>query len=299
MAGVAAIVGVSATGLLGERKKEKASGSEITGPQLPGGGTTILPGRRVVAFFGVPGGGKELGVLGVGSPTEAAEKLRDQAYPYDTDKPLLPAFELIATIAHDFPSDGGLYRSRLTDDQIDRYLTVARQEGAILILDIQPGHARWMDEVRHYKKYLEMPDVSLALDPEWSLPKGTIPGKEIGSIKAEQINEVSAYLESIVKKNNLPQKLLVVHQFKEYQLKNRKAVVERPGVALVINVDGFGPAEAKIGNYEDLTSEQRQGKQFFNGFKLFYEEDTRNGGVLMQPSEVLALEPQPDVIVYE
>jgi hypothetical protein len=35
------------------------------------------------------------------------------------------------------------------------------------------------------------------------------------------------------------------------------------------------------------------------GFKLFFDEDQRNGGTLMAPSEVLALLPQPEYVMYE
>lgn len=301
LSGVATLIGLSATGLLGPRKKAEAPATQVSKIELPGGGTTILPNRRVVAFFGVPGGGEDLGILGVDSPSAAAEKLREQAYPYDTvERPVLGAFELIATIAHDFPGERGVYNGRLSDAQIEEYLEVARQEGFILILDIQPGHAKWMDEVRHYRKWLEEPDISLALDPEWSVPKGVIPGPtgQIGSISPEEINEVSAYLSSIVQAKKLPQKLLIVHQFKDFQIKNQQAIVSRPGIALVVNVDGYGAADLKIGNYEYLTGQYPE-QTFGRGFKLFYEEDTRNGAELMSPTDVLTLEPQPDVIVYE
>lgn len=301
LAGVATLIGLSATGLLGPRKKAEAPATELA-PQieLPGGGTTILPNRRVVAFFGVPGGGADLGILGVGSPSAAAEKLREQAYPYDTiERPLLGAFELIATIAHDFPGERGVYNGRLSDAQIEEYLRVARQEGFILILDIQPGHAKWMDEVRHYRKWLEEPDVSLALDPEWSVPKNQVPGKSvIGSITPEAINEVSAYLQSIVATKKLPQKLLIVHQFKDFQVKNTQAIAQRSGVALVINVDGVGPVDQKIGTYESVSGKYAD-ETIARGFKVFYKDDVDKGGEIMAPEDVLDLEPQPDVITYE
>jgi hypothetical protein len=35
------------------------------------------------------------------------------------------------------------------------------------------------------------------------------------------------------------------------------------------------------------------------GFKLFFDEDTRNGGHLMSAKEVLALSPQPEYVMYE
>jgi len=300
--GVAGLVAVSTTNLLGPSKKSKADAVD-TGPApitYPGGHTKLLPDFRIVATFGAPYAGSRLGDLGVGTPTQAAERLRSTVAPaYETStKPVMPALELIATIAHDVPSANGLYSSRTSDESIDDYLAAARQAGAILILDIQPGHAKWMDEVRAYRKYLEMPDVSLALDPEWSVPKDKRPGQVIGTITAADINQVTAYLQRIVDEKNLPQKVLIVHTFKVYQLKDQSKIKDRPGVKVVLNADGFGTPDQKIAAYHAITSPER-GKRFPYGFKLFYEEDVEYGGRVMTPSEVLGIEPAPDFVVYE
>ena len=47
-------------------------------PQLPGGGRRLLPDKRVVAYYGAPQD-DELGALGIGSPDDAADKLRREA----------------------------------------------------------------------------------------------------------------------------------------------------------------------------------------------------------------------------
>lgn len=292
------MVAVSTTSLLGPKKASKAE-SKSAVIELPRGGTTILPGFKVVAFYGAPGGDR-LGVLGSGSPLAVAERLSDQALDYESlERKVLPAFELIATIVHPVPGDDGMFRSRVADDVIQKYLDAARQERAILILDIQPGRADFMDEVRHYAQWLKYPDVSLAIDPEWSMRAGQIPGRVIGSTTAAKVNEVSAYLDQIVQENGLPQKLLLVHEFTESMIQNRKGLVQRPNLAIVFNVDGFGTPEAKMGKYADLTTDPDRPEFVFTGFKLFYEEDTRNGSRLMAPFEVLDLDPQPDVVVYE
>lgn len=297
--GVAALVAVSATSLLGPSKGSRAASQSAAPIELPRGGTTILPGHKVVAFYGAPGGDR-LGILGAGSPLAAAERLSDQALDYESlERKVLPAFELIATIVHPVPGDDGMFRSRISDEVIGQYLAAARQERAILILDIQPGRADFMDEVRHYEKWLKESDVSLALDPEWSMRAGQMPGKVIGSTTAAKVNEVSAYLDQIVKDNKLPQKLLLVHEFTESMIQNRKGLVQRPNLAIVFNVDGFGTPEAKMGKYADLTTDPDRPAFVFTGFKLFYEEDTRNGSRIMSPFEVLDLAPQPDVVVYE
>jgi hypothetical protein len=260
-------------------------------PQLPRGGRSIFPEYRVVAFYGAPQAA-ELGELGIGSPDSAARRLRRQAAPYaKKTRPVLPAMELIATIANADPGADGLYRTRQEHAVIRRYLRAARRAKALLVLDIQPGHADFMDEVRRLDRYLREPDVGLALDPEWHTP-GAKPGTVIGSVTAAKVNQVSRHVARIVRERNLPEKLFVVHQFTEDMIAD-KGRVERPrGLAVTMNVDGFGTRPAKVSKYRLFTTD---GKRFHDGFKLFYREDTG----LMKPRSVLALQPPPDLVVYE
>ena len=300
VAGVGVLIAFSTTSVFGPAKDKGTAVSRGARPiELPRGGTKILPDYRVVAYYGSPGG-TLLGVLGGGTPSRVAEDLVDVASDYGSlERPVMPAFELIATIVHDTPGSDGKYRSRLSDEVIEQYLQAANQQQMLLILDIQPGRAKFMDEVRNYEKWLTKPNVSLALDPEWSMRAGEVPGEDIGQTDAATINEVSAYLDQIVQKNKLPQKLLVIHEFTESMIENRSAIVARSGLATVFNVDGFGTPEAKTGKYNDLTSDPDRPQFVFTGFKLFYEEDTRKGSRVMGPFDVLDLDPQPDVIVYE
>ena len=300
VAGVGSLVAFSTTSVFGPAKRDGTAVSlDSRSIELPRGGTKILPDYRVVAYYGSPGGTR-LGALGGGTPDQVGVQLADVASDYDSlARPVMPAFQLIATIVHDTPGSDGKYRSRLSDAVIDQYLQAARQQQMLLILDIQPGRAKFMDEVRHYAKWLKERDVSLAIDPEWSMGPGEVPGKVIGHTDAATINEVSAYLDQIVQTNKLPQKLLIVHEFTESMIQNRSALVERPGLATVFNVDGFGTPEAKTNKYNDLTSDPERPQFVFTGFKLFYEEDTRQNGHMMNWSDVLNLDPQPDVVVYE
>jgi hypothetical protein len=300
--GVAALVGVilllvlaisSLAGGGGGGEEERAA-AERKPPELPRGGRSIFPEFRVVGFAGAPQA-EELGELGIGSPDSAARRLERQARPYGQGRgrpPILPAFELIAVIANATPGDDGKYRSRQKKGVIRRYLEAARRAKAILILDVQPGHAKFLDEVRELDEFLAEPDVSLALDPEWHMPEGQVPGQEIGSVTAHEVNEVSKHLSGIVQRNRLPEKLLLVHQFTSDMIENRKQLREYPGVALTLNVDGFGTPQLKRKKYHELVRGDDPGYQ---GFKLFYREDTG----LMSPTQVLRLRPQPSFVVYE
>src|SRR3954466_9046114 len=188
----------------------------------------------------------------------------------------------------------GNYSHRQPRRVIDRYLKAARAAKALLILDIQPGREDFMDEVRALRPYLEQPDVSLALDPEWKVPAGQVPGQVIGSMDAADVNEGSAYKSQIVRAGRLPQKLLLVHQFTNNMIGRKELLDQPPGIALTLNVDGFGDRPNKIAKYNEFTR-PRIARRFHAGFKLFYHEDTN----LMPPRQVLRPRPRPELVVYE
>ncbi len=260
--------------------------------ELPRGGRRIFPDFRVVAFYGAPQDDK-LGALGIGSPAAAGRRLERVARGYaKKTRPVLPAFELISTIAAAAPGDDGLYRMRQDHAVIARYLRAARKAKALLLLDIQPGRGDFLSEVKRLKRWLREPDVGIALDPEWHVGPDAVPGKVIGSVSADVVNAVTEYIAQIVVDHRLPEKLFVVHQFTSDMIENKERVVKRPGVAVTMNVDGFGDRPNKISKYKQFTSELTR---FHDGFKLFYEEDTN----LMSPGAVLELRPPPDLVVYE
>jgi hypothetical protein len=285
---------VGAGSMLDGGEPEPRAGEEASSkpPELPRGGRSIFPERRVVAFYGAPQA-RELGTLGIGSPQQAARRLGRQARPYSRpDRPVLPAFELIATIVHSDPGDDGDHAARQETRTIARYLRAARRNRMLLILDIQPGYASFIDEVRALRRFLREPDVSIALDPEWSLRPPALPGQEIGSTDAATINQVSAYMSKIVRAHRLPEKLLVVHRFTDEMIENEATLKRYPGVALTVNVDGFGDRPNKVSKYRSFTRGRRDRH---HGFKLFYGEDTN----LMPPRRVLRLHPPPELVVYE
>lgn len=275
----------------GERRP--AAAREEAATTLPGGARELLPRHRVVTYFGAPQA-PELGTLGIGTPDEAAARLARQARAYagPRRRPVLPALHLVVTIAASAPGDDGLYRIRQDRATVRRYLAAARRAGALLVLDIQPGQAALMDEVRALDPFLADPHVSLAIDPEWAMGPGEVPGSRIGSVDAAEINRVAAHLGRVVRRRALPEKLLIVHQFTEAMITRRGGLRAPPGVDLVVLMDGVGSPDLKRDTYRQIT---RQPGAWGWGFKLFYEED----GDLMSPLEVLALRPRAEVVVYE
>jgi hypothetical protein len=261
-------------------------------PQLPGGGRRLLPDRRIVAFYGAPQA-RELGELGIGSPAGAARRLMRQARPYQRKtRPVLPAMELIAVVAAAHPGEGGRYNTRQEPRVIRRYLRAARKAKALLILDIQPGRSDFFTETVRLKRWLKEPDVSLAIDPEWRMGPDQVPGNVIGSVEAREVNATSAWLAKLVKDNNLPEKLFLIHQFTNDMVDDTQ-LQPREGLSMVLNADGFGGQAIKKAKYHAFT---RSPRDFLHtGFKLFYREDSD----LMTPRQVLGLRPPPDVVIYE
>jgi Tat protein secretion system quality control protein TatD with DNase activity len=259
---------------------------------LPRGGRELFPRYRVVAFAGTPGI-PALGALGVGPLDAAVRRLRHQAREYrHWDRTVLPALDLITTIASSSPEHDGRYRFRRSRTIVRRHLRAARRARALLLIHIQPGRSTFLEELRPYRRFLDEPDVGVALDPEWRMGPGEVPGRTIGSADANEINGVARYLNRIVARHGLPQKLLVVHQFTEGMIRRRSRLRQRDGVAVTVSIDGVGSRSAKEGTYARLA---RAGDDLRDGFKLFYEED----GDVMTPRQVMRLRPRPDFVVYE
>jgi hypothetical protein len=257
-------------------------------PELPRGGRTLFPRYRVVGFYGM----QNLDVLGAGPPDVVGQRLLKVARPYATPgHPVMPMFELIATVAHPFPTPNGLYRTHQEDAIVRSYLQAVRRIKGVLVLDVQPGRDDFVRSLRHWEPYLRQPDVGIALDPEFAMGPGQVPGKQLGRTDAAAVNRASAYVAGIVKRHRLPQKLFMIHQFRDSMTSDKAKIAIRPGLAMTWNADGFGVRSAKLEDYRSYTRDRR----FHPGLKLFYENDVN----LMRPREVLRLKPVPRVINYQ
>jgi hypothetical protein len=257
-------------------------------PELPRGGRRLFPRYRVVGFYGM----QNLDVLGAGPPDVVAQRLLKVARPYATPgHPIMPMFELIATVAHPFPTPSGLYRTHQEDAIVRSYLRAVRKIDGVLVLDVQPGRDDFVSSLRHWERYLRLPDVGVALDPEFAMGPGQVPGKQLGHTNAAAINRASAYVAGIVRRHRLPQKLFMIHQFHGSMIRDKARIAIRPGLAMTWNADGFGARSDKLEDYRSYTRDRR----FHPGLKLFYENDVD----LMSPREVLRLKPPPRVINYQ
>lgn len=276
---------------LGAVSLTEAATARSRPPELPRGGRRLFPDYRVVALYGSPLTHR-LGRLGLGPPSFAAEALREQARDYEGRRPVLPALQLVSTVASPHAGPDGSFSNRLSHQVIQAYLAEVRGLRGLLIIDVQPGTQSFPNEVVRYERLLRQPDVGLALDPEWRVRPGEIPGRQVGRVTAGEINEVVDYLARIVRRYALPQKLLVVHQFTPFMVENRADIHAPPEVAVTFDIDGVGGRQAKSATYEDLSGGPAG---TFLGIKLYYTKDSG----LMAPWEVMDLEPEPDLVIYQ
>ncbi|MFA5777876.1 MAG: hypothetical protein WC870_00030 [Candidatus Paceibacterota bacterium] len=291
-------------------QKDK-DGNEIPAPVVPPKPTlwpvktvypnagAILPFNRIIAYYGNLYSTK-MGVLGEYPEAIMLAKLKEEVKKWeeaDPGTPVIPALHYIAVVAQAGAGQDGKYRARMPDIEIDKVLAMAAKINAIVFLDIQVGFSTIEAEVPLLEKYLKMPQVHLALDPEFSM-KGTIrPGKVVGTLDASDINFASNYLASLVKKNNLTPKILMVHRYTQKMVTNYKQIKTLPEVQIVMDMDGWGGQAKKINTYQQFIYKE---PVQFTGFKLFYKNDIwEKGTVLMSPSTLLKLNPRPVYIQFQ
>ena len=259
----------------------------------------ILPFKRIVAYYG-NFYSKKMGVLGEYPAAEMLGKLDAEVKKWqaaDTSMGVQPALHYIAVTAQGSPGKGNKYRLRMPFKQIDSVLRLADQIHAIVFLDIQVGQSTVQEEIPLLQKYLVMPQVHLGIDPEFSMKTGAVPGSVIGTMDASDINFASNYLTNLVKINNLPPKILVIHRFTQAMVTNYKKIETNPAVQLVIDMDGWGAQSRKLSTYKSFIEKE---PVEFTGFKLFYKNDFREEkSRMLTPEEVLKLKPQPVYIQYQ
>ena len=263
--------------------------------QLPRGGPTIFPTYRLFGFSGSPGSAA-FGRLGTGDLDARVREIERRGRAFAKGRKLLPVLELIAVIAHQSPGPGGTYNGQVGDATIGRYLAAARRHKALLLLDVQPGREGLLTVVKRFEPWLRQPDVGVALDPEWEVHRGQVPGRVFGSTTGAELDSVSAYLEALVRANRLPQKVMVFHQVAPGVLSGQERIRARPGVVVIKSVDGIGNPRQKTDTWRLLV--RGLPRSVHPGFKIFFDEDARYGP-LMSATQVLALRPTPEYVLYE
>lgn len=265
---------------------------------LPG---AVLPFNRVVAYYGNLYS-KKMGALGEFPKREMLKKLMTEVNAWsaaDSVIKSIPALHYIAVTAQGVPGKDGKYRYRMPLSQIDTVISWAKEINALVFIDVQVGWSTLPEEIPLFEKYLSMPNVHLGVDPEFALAtKQKRPGLVVGTYDAKDINYVSDYLASLVRKNNIPPKIFIVHRFTRDMITNTDNFKLHPEVQLVMDMDGWGtPPRKRSTYYSYIYPHPVQ----FTGYKLFYKNDTERAGApaLTPIKDVLNLRPRPIYIQYQ
>jgi hypothetical protein len=262
-------------------------------------GDAILPFKRILAYYG-NFYSKQMGILGEYEPDEVLRRLsveKEKWEAADPNTPVMPAIEYIAMVAQADAGADGMYRAMMPEVEIEKAHELAKKANAILILDMQIGLSTIDRELPKFKKYMERPDVHLALDPEFSMKSGDKPGTVIGTFNSQDINYVINYLSDIVKENKLPPKVLLVHRFTDKMVTGAEQINPTPEVQVVVVMDGWGPKDLKRGTYAQVIEPE---PVQFAGIKIFYKNDLKTPSTgIMTPSDVLSLNPKPIYIQYQ
>ncbi|WP_158615032.1 hypothetical protein [Cellulomonas sp. PhB150] len=271
-----------------------------TGVLVPGGGQLVFPegdgvrGKRYVALYGTPGS-KALGVLGEQSVAKTVARATRTAKPYRalTKDTVVPMVEIIATIASASAGDDKDYSRERSVAELRPLVEAAHRKGLAVVLDLQPGRTDFLTQAKRYEDLLAMPNVGLALDPEWRLKKNQKHLRQIGSVKVAEVNRVGDWLAEFTAERHLPQKMFVLHQFSLSMIKDRsKLDVSHDELAVLIHVDGQGSQPAKRGTWKAL----RAGAPDVHwGWKNFYDEDHP----MLSPKKTYKITPKPDLVTYQ
>ena len=267
-----------------------------TGDQLPGGGQLVLPGKRYVALYGAAGTGA-LGVLGEQGPADAVARAKAQAAEYQpySDEPVIPMFELIATVAAGSAGPDGDYSSEVPVETLQPWIDAARDAGVYVVIDLQPGRTDFLTQAKRYESVLAQPGVGLALDPEWRLGPDQVPLKQIGSVSAAEVDATTDWLAGLVRERGLPQKMLVLHQFRLSMIQDRASLdMDHPELAMLVHADGQGGQPDKQATWRALHADAPAGMAW--GWKNFIDEDHP----MLSPEQTMRdVSPVPDLVTYQ
>ena len=291
------------------------------GEQLPGGGFELFPGhinRRLVGFYGNPAS-PALGAMGQVTPQEALDLMRNggvltgyvqtgcfpspcqgtvqpgllDGFAFDGAH-VVPMFNYIASVAQ---PRCGTHLFPIEDFQ--EGVDVAGQEGGYVVFDLQPGSQNFLTHAQFYEDTLRLPHVGIGIDPEWRCGwPGQTDFDRRGTVSAAEINQVINWLADLVNSEALPQKLLVIQQFRDDMIQDRDQLANRPEVQVVIQMDGEGQGNlgSKDGTWNNVTA-GTEDDHWRWGWKNFFVRDHPNGPYT--PQETLDRVPVPVYVTYQ
>lgn len=252
----------------------------------------IKKSEVMVGFYGRPYT-PSLGILGESPIDNVVVKLREKGNYYTQELgenfDIQLAFHLIYGLATKDPGKDDDYIINLPHKTVMKYIERAQKEGFAVIIDLQLGIYTPYEALQPVLKYLKYDNVHLALDPEFKIPKHRKypPGKFIGHIFGDDVNQAQELISNYLKENGIKEKKkLIVHMFHERMLRKKELVKNYDNIELIYNIDGHGRGGIKVQIYNNLYS-QDESLVANSGFKIFYKNDKKP---LMTPKQILGLE---------
>ena len=254
--------------------------------------SNIQKDEILIGYYGRPNT-KSLGILGETNIDELVEKMIEKKNYYneelDNSIDVKLAFHIIHSLATKDPGRRNDYLLNMSENTVMKYINRAQKENFAVILDVQLGTKTAQESIEPLLKYLVYPNVHLAIDPEFKIPshRKYPPGKYVGHIFAEELNEAQELISNYLKENNISEKKkLIVHMFHERMLRKKEEVKNFDNIQLIYNIDGHGNAGVKVKIYNSLYASEQTHKAI-GGFKIFYQSDI---GKIMTPKEILGIE---------
>lgn len=268
------------------------------GVQVPGGGFHILPPdrpRRYVSYYGHPDT-MALGALGEQGPADTLEVMQPLLEAYTADgSQVVPTFEIIASVASAGPTEDGDYSYEWPPDSFDPWIEFAESNDMYVVLDLQSGRDDFLSQAVQYEELLRLPFVGLALDPEWRLTDDQVHLQQVGTVDSAEINETVNWVADLVRDNGLPQKMMIVHQFRLSMITNRAEIVQRPEIQMIVQMDGDGLEAQKDDTWAALLRGAEDAHWSW-GWKNFFDEDEPGPP---SPESTMGKVPAPVYVSYQ
>lgn len=262
-----------------------------------------LPYNRLVLFYYIPEA--PWGFVGTFSDSALLARVHEQSQQYaelDPAHPAVSGLDVVSPVAEPDPGPDGYYSALTAPETVEHYLNLATQQHMLFFLDMQIGRAPLQKEVAALWQYLQLPNVDLALDPEFDVAPYGVPDINLGHMMASDINPVIDELSHLVIDRHLPPKILIIHQWQESMLPDWYNIKPKYGVTIITCSDGFGTPEEKLADYQQFDNVQLIE---YPGIKLFYPNFPGNpphptlDDPLMSPADVLKLHPAPVLVMYQ
>ncbi len=258
-----------------------------------------VPKNRLLLYYWITG---DFGVnsgspyIGTTNETDLMAKIQQQSAVYqqlDPSHPVVSAFDLVDPIIEYCNSGYGPYNNYWPSDSvIQHFITLAQQNHMLFFFDVNNSLEPISMIVDRLWKYLQEPNVELALDSEYDYTwdNGCLPG--LAELHANEINPVIDRLSALSATGKIPPKILILYQWYPQALPDWQNIVLKPGVSVITCLDSVGGQQAKIAEYNQFDNIQRVE---YTGYKAFYTADTPP----LTPQQILALTPPPIMVAYQ